>query len=298
MHCIGELCTEQPDIAPAQLRATVTHWPRCKAKATCRYKRLYVPHGRRRWEAAAASAGVAERLRDAACCGSPATFALQQICQIMPLACADPERLELPISRWSQSELDRQAVKRAIVKSISHGSVGRFLTRCRLRTPRSAAACRAARTRTHAARPGVSSAGLARHITAPGCRSSRRSTRSARPAPRLPAPLGRRRRFRRTWIRRRDQASASANSGCGALDLKPRPDVFWSPIREFADGDAGCIPRGPCPGGTGTIDRACCANSLRPRALAISLSIRMPTKKAIRSCWCRSSIVWLIGRSR
>ena len=41
--------------------------------------------------------------------------------------CEDPERLDVPISHWSQSELARQAVKRGIVESISHGSIGRFL---------------------------------------------------------------------------------------------------------------------------------------------------------------------------
>ena len=89
--------------------------------------RKTVRHWRRRWEAAEASAGVAERLSDAPRCGAPATFTPEQICQIMALACEDPERLDVPISQWSQSELARQAVSRGIVESISHGSVGRFL---------------------------------------------------------------------------------------------------------------------------------------------------------------------------
>ena len=84
-------------------------------------------HWRRRWLAAEASAGVAERLGDAPRCGAPATFMPEQICQIVALACENPERLDVPISQWSQSELARQAVSRGIVKSISHGSVGRFL---------------------------------------------------------------------------------------------------------------------------------------------------------------------------
>ena len=84
-------------------------------------------HWRRRWLQAEPSAGVAERLSDAPRCGAPATFTPEQICQIMALACEDPERLDIPISQWSQSELARQAGSRGIVKSISHGSVGRFL---------------------------------------------------------------------------------------------------------------------------------------------------------------------------
>lgn len=89
--------------------------------------RKTVRHWRRRWETAAASAGVVERLSDAPRAGAPATFTAEQICQIMALACEDPERLEVPISQWTQSELARQAVSRGIVQRISHGSVGRFL---------------------------------------------------------------------------------------------------------------------------------------------------------------------------
>jgi len=90
-----------------------------------------VRHGRRSWEAAAASAGVAGRLSDAARCGASATFAPEQICQIMALACEDPERLDVPTSHRSQSELARQVAQRGIVKSISHGSIGRFSKRRR-----------------------------------------------------------------------------------------------------------------------------------------------------------------------
>jgi putative transposase len=84
-------------------------------------------HWRRRRRDAAPSAGVAARLSDAARCGAPATFTPAAICQIIALACEDPETLDVPISHWSQSELARQSVARGIVKSISHGSVGRFL---------------------------------------------------------------------------------------------------------------------------------------------------------------------------
>lgn len=68
-----------------------------------------------RWREAEASAGVAERLSDAPRCGAPASFTPEQICQIIALACEDPERLDIPISQWSQSELARQAVSRGIV---------------------------------------------------------------------------------------------------------------------------------------------------------------------------------------
>ncbi len=68
-------------------------------------------HWRRRWRDAAPSAGVAARLSDA-----PARFTPEVICQIMALACEDPETLDVPISHWSQSELARQSVARGIVK--------------------------------------------------------------------------------------------------------------------------------------------------------------------------------------
>jgi putative transposase len=84
-------------------------------------------HWRRRWREAAASDGVAARLSDAPRCGAPARFTPEVICQIMAMACEDPETLDVAISHWSQSELARQSVARGIVKSISHGSVGRFL---------------------------------------------------------------------------------------------------------------------------------------------------------------------------
>ena len=84
---------------------------------------------RRRWRDAATTAGVAARLSDAPRSGAPATFTAEVICKIVALSCEDPEALDLPISHWSQSELARQAVRRGIVGSISHGSVGRFLKR-------------------------------------------------------------------------------------------------------------------------------------------------------------------------
>jgi hypothetical protein len=67
----------------------------------------------------------------------------------MALACEDPERLDVPISQWSQSELARQAVSRGIVKSISHGSLGRFLKKERA----SKSEMRDARRRTRGRRP-------------------------------------------------------------------------------------------------------------------------------------------------
>jgi len=85
---------------------------------------------RARWLSAAVGTPIAVRLADEPRPGAPATFAPEQICAIMALACEPPEQSDLPLSHWSQSELAREAVKRGIVDSISHGSVGRFLKRC------------------------------------------------------------------------------------------------------------------------------------------------------------------------
>lgn len=84
-------------------------------------------HWRRRWCEADAETPVAARLSDAPRSGAPATFTPEVICRIIALACVKPETLDIPLSHWSQSELARQSVKRGIVESISHGSVGRFL---------------------------------------------------------------------------------------------------------------------------------------------------------------------------
>ena len=84
---------------------------------------------RSRWREAEAGKTTAERLSDAQRSGAPGKFTPEQICAIIALACEDPRASDLPLSHWSQSEVARQAVKRGIVASISHGSVGRFFKR-------------------------------------------------------------------------------------------------------------------------------------------------------------------------
>jgi putative transposase len=100
-----------------------------------------VRHWRGCWLVSAADAPVTARLSDAARSGAPATFTPGQVCAIMALACEPPGQSDLPLSHWSQSELAREAVKRGIVDSISHGSVGRFLKR---RRPQAASRARLA----------------------------------------------------------------------------------------------------------------------------------------------------------
>ena len=84
---------------------------------------------RKRWREADAAKSTAERLSDVPRSGAPDKFTPEQVCAIIALACEDPKDSDLPISQWSQSEVARQAVKRGIVASISHGSVGRIFKR-------------------------------------------------------------------------------------------------------------------------------------------------------------------------
>ncbi len=84
---------------------------------------------RGRWREADAGKTMAERLSDAPRSGAPGKFTPEQVCAIIALACEAPEDSDLPLSHWSQGEVARQAVKRGIVSSISHGSVGRFFKR-------------------------------------------------------------------------------------------------------------------------------------------------------------------------
>ena len=70
---------------------------------------------------------IVEVLSDELRPGTPAQFSLEQIVQIVALACETPEDSERPVNQWTPSELATEAVKRGIVEQISPRSVGRFL---------------------------------------------------------------------------------------------------------------------------------------------------------------------------
>jgi transposase len=72
-------------------------------------------------------ANVVARLTDDERSGAPPTFTPEQWCQIIALACEDPETSGRPITHWTPRELAEEAVKREIVASISTRHVGRFL---------------------------------------------------------------------------------------------------------------------------------------------------------------------------
>ena len=74
---------------------------------------------------------VLEVLGDAPRSGKPADFTPEQITQIVALSCESPQDSGRPITNWTQRELADEAIKRGLVKQISHRSVGRFLKRGR-----------------------------------------------------------------------------------------------------------------------------------------------------------------------
>ena len=70
---------------------------------------------------------VVERLRDAERPGAPATFTPEQWCQIMAIACEQPEASGRPVTHWTARELAEEAVERGVVERISARHIGRFL---------------------------------------------------------------------------------------------------------------------------------------------------------------------------
>lgn len=51
--------------------------------------------------------------------GAPDNFTLEQLCQIMALACELPENHSRPIARWTHVELAEETIKQGIVR-VSH----------------------------------------------------------------------------------------------------------------------------------------------------------------------------------
>jgi putative transposase len=66
--------------------------------------------------------------------GNPGKFSLEEIIQIIALACELPQTSELPVSHWTPRELAIEAIKRGIVTDISPRSVGRFLKSSNVKT--------------------------------------------------------------------------------------------------------------------------------------------------------------------
>lgn len=61
--------------------------------------------------------------------GTPAHFSLDQIVEIIAIACESVNTTEHPLSHWTPQAVAAEAIKRGIVEQISPRSVGRFLKR-------------------------------------------------------------------------------------------------------------------------------------------------------------------------
>ena len=72
---------------------------------------------------------IEERLRDLARPGKPSAITVDQMCQIIALACEKPEQSERPISQWSGREMADEIMKRGIVEQISPRHASRLLKR-------------------------------------------------------------------------------------------------------------------------------------------------------------------------
>jgi putative transposase len=70
---------------------------------------------------------IEEILADRPRSGAPPTFTPEQVCQIVAVACEEPQGSGRPITHWSTPELADEVIKRGIVEDISPRSVGRFL---------------------------------------------------------------------------------------------------------------------------------------------------------------------------
>ncbi len=87
---------------------------------------------RRRWMARQPLGDIATRLADEPRSGRPATFAAEQICAIMALACEIPRDSGYEMTHWTQQGVADEAMRRGIVDCISQRSVGRFFKRSRV----------------------------------------------------------------------------------------------------------------------------------------------------------------------
>lgn len=70
---------------------------------------------------------AAERLEDLPRPGKPAMITTDQRCQIIALACEQPEQSERPLSQWTSREIADEVLKRGIVSQISPRHAARLL---------------------------------------------------------------------------------------------------------------------------------------------------------------------------
>jgi len=78
---------------------------------------------------------VEERLQDRYRSGKSSQITVDQMCQIIALACEKPEQSERPISQWTGREIADEIMKRGIVASISPRHAARLLKRSGSQAP-------------------------------------------------------------------------------------------------------------------------------------------------------------------
>ena len=76
---------------------------------------------------------VLEALADAPRPGAPAKFTAEQVVQLIAVACEVLDDSDAAVSRWTQKELAKEAVRRGIVKGISRSTVGRFQSQAQIK---------------------------------------------------------------------------------------------------------------------------------------------------------------------
>jgi len=103
-------------------RETVRHWRECWLKATEQLSRVESRAGDKQLVQYIESV-LADELRP----GTPARFSLEQIVEILAIACETPQVSGYPLSHWTPQALRAEAIKRGIVSQISVRHVGRFL---------------------------------------------------------------------------------------------------------------------------------------------------------------------------
>jgi putative transposase len=70
---------------------------------------------------------IAARLADLPRPGAPARITMEQVCQIIAVACEPPSESARPISHWTAREIAAEVMKRGIVSQLSPRHAGRFL---------------------------------------------------------------------------------------------------------------------------------------------------------------------------
>jgi len=76
-----------------------------------------------------ADLSIEERLEDLPRPGAPARITADQMCQIVAMACEEPEKSGRPISHWTNREIADEIKKRGIVDQISPRHAARLLKR-------------------------------------------------------------------------------------------------------------------------------------------------------------------------